>query len=280
MNVLERVINGLVRRGSLRALDFLEPMKRAEFVEAVTEGMIIDASISGESIKFYAPYPSLIYRSWLSIEKEPDTIRWIRDFEENAVFWDVGANVGLFSLFSALKKNCSVLAFELAVANYYALSKNIALNKLEKNISAYCLAFSRTERLGKINLCSLSMGAATNQFGDSGDVSPYSERGEVCFEQGMLGFSIDGFVRQFAPPFPKYLKIDVDGLELDILRGAVATLSDRRLESALVELRTTEQGEEQQASELFCQAGLVLAGRGELQSSGKEKGANYLFRRA
>ena len=53
---------------------------------------------------------------------------------------------------------------------------------------------------------------------------------------------------QFQPPFPNYLKIDVDGLEWSILRGAKQTLGDSRLRSAMIELSVSNQDETQRGS--------------------------------
>ena len=44
------------------------------------------------------------YRAKTFSTKEPETLDWIDSFEKNSVFWDVGANIGLYSLYAA-KKN-------------------------------------------------------------------------------------------------------------------------------------------------------------------------------
>ena len=38
------------------------------------------------------------YRADTFSSKEPKTLKWIEQFEDNKCFWDVGANVGLYSL--------------------------------------------------------------------------------------------------------------------------------------------------------------------------------------
>lgn len=56
----------------------------------------------------------------------------------------------------------------------------------------------------------------------------------------MLGFSVDDIIERFSPPFPNYLKIDVDGNEGRIIEGAGKTLSDPRLRSILIEVDESE----------------------------------------
>jgi len=51
------------------------------------------------------------------IAKEPDTLMWIDKIPEHSVFWDVGANVGLYSCYAAKARNCIVFAFEPSVFN-------------------------------------------------------------------------------------------------------------------------------------------------------------------
>jgi hypothetical protein len=48
---------------------------------------------------------------------EPETLEWIRGFPKGAVLWDIGANIGAFSLYAALMPETLVLAFEPAAAS-------------------------------------------------------------------------------------------------------------------------------------------------------------------
>jgi hypothetical protein len=49
--------------------------------------------------------------------KELETLEWNDRFHENAFFWGIGANVGLYSLYPAKAKSALVLAFEPSVFN-------------------------------------------------------------------------------------------------------------------------------------------------------------------
>src|ERR1700686_1471954 len=44
--------------------------------------------------------------------REPETLDWIDGFETPCIYWDVGANVGAYALYAALRPEVSVLAFE------------------------------------------------------------------------------------------------------------------------------------------------------------------------
>lgn len=49
---------------------------------------------------------------------EPDTMRWIREFPEGAVLWDIGAHMGAFALYSSFKPMVRVLAFEPGAGSF------------------------------------------------------------------------------------------------------------------------------------------------------------------
>jgi FkbM family methyltransferase len=233
----------------------------------------------GGSVRLYTSSPGLVWRAESFLTKETDTLAWIDGFERGCTFWDIGANVGVYSLYAAVARAASVLAFEPAAANFYALNRNVHLNGQANLISTYCLAFAAMTRIGTLNLSSIEMGTACNQFGDLGQLSPYSEANSPCIAQGVLGFSIDSFIENFDPPFPSYLKIDVDGLELDILSGARNFLADLRLESILIELSVTTSHDTDATIGILEGAGFELRSLGAVQGAGTQRGANHIFRR-
>ena len=57
--------------------------------------------------------------------KEPETLNWIDSLPEESELWDVGANIGLYSIYAAKKKKCNVFSFEPSVFNLELLAKNI-----------------------------------------------------------------------------------------------------------------------------------------------------------
>lgn len=178
-----------------------------------------------------------LWRAQTYTTKEPDTIEWIESFiREGDVLYDVGANIGQYSLYAAkhLKGKCNVLAFEPEALNYAKLNKNIVLNGLSDAITAYCLAVTGQTALDVFYVKAFSPGASLHAFGQ-----PIGQ-GDIPFppshKQGMMGVSLDDLTGQFGLPFPNHVKIDVDGIEEQIVQGAGRTLADPRLKSALVEV--------------------------------------------
>ena len=163
--------------------------------------------------------------------REPDTRGWIDTFKNKDIFWDIGANVGIYSLYASRNPMIKVWAFEPGAENYAILNRNIETNK-KKNITAFPIAFSERTGLGVLYQQSIQPGKANNSFG-----KPIGTKGEVleyAYAQGAIGFSIDDFVELLS--VPNHIKIDVDGIEGMILRGAVNTLRDARVKSLMVEM--------------------------------------------
>ncbi len=192
------------------------------------------------------------------------------------MLWDIGANVGVFSLYAAVRRNIKVLAFEPSSMNYHILVRNIQLNQLSDRVMAYCLAFADHTQLGVLNFASYEAGSALNQFGAPGEKSRWTSNA-AGLVHGMIGFKLDDFVERFNPRFPQHLKLDVDGIEIPILEGASATLRDPRLRSVMVELDLDHEEERRRAVSLLENAGLKFKTQGDVQATETARGANHLF---
>jgi FkbM family methyltransferase len=191
----------------------------------------------GETI-FFTPSKLLTWRvqTWLS--KEPETIDWIDSFKstDDAVFWDIGANIGLYSLYAAKKHpRLKVFSFEPSTSNLPVLSKNIALNNLYDRVSICPFALT-SEAYGfkKMVESSFEEGGALNSFGVS-----YGFDGKEILSATTYttsGFSIDYLVSSNIVPPPTYVKIDVDGIEHLIIEGGINTFRGSTLRGICIEL--------------------------------------------
>ena len=82
------------------------------------------------------------YRVESIFDKEPETISWINSWQSNGTeaFYDVGANIGIYSLYAAYKhKHINTFSFEPESRNYVSLLRNILSNNTN-NIHPFNLA--------------------------------------------------------------------------------------------------------------------------------------------
>jgi len=206
-------------------------------------------------IMFFCPGKLPVLRAQILFTKEPETLGWIGGFKGADILWDIGSNVGVYSLYAAIKGH-TVLSFEPSPSNYYLLSRNIEINKLDNKILSYCIAFNDKTKLDVLFMANTDLGGALSTFGEETDWqgNPFIAQ----FNQAMVGFSVDDFIKQFNPPFPNHIKIDVDGIEGKIVKGAKETLADKRLKSVLIELDTERREYIKEISVLFKSFGLKL----------------------
>lgn len=196
---------------------------------------IKQVEVNGTHITFDANEELHLLRAeWLD-KKEPETLEWIDGFGEGEVFYDIGANVGVFSLYAALHRHCEVFAFEPEAKNYACLNKNIFLNRLGRRVKALNVGLHDDTRIEFLQLHDLASGAALHSVGEAIDWR--GERFEAKFEQAVLAFRLDEMIELFRMPQPIHMKIDVDGNELKVIRGAARTLSDPRFRSLQIELK-------------------------------------------
>lgn len=166
---------------------------------------------------------------------EPATIAWIDSFESGSSFWDIGANCGLYSLYAAVSGANPVYAFEPAAANLFLINKNIEINGLSERVKALGVAFSDTASVCDFIMTSTEF--ATASCGLEHNRNPMIDLLDArAYRQAVPCHTIDDFRTIFRLPVPRYMKIDVDGSEDEILAGAARTLADPALKSIQVEV--------------------------------------------
>jgi len=187
------------------------------------------------------------------LEKEPETIEWIDTFRPGETLWDIGANVGIYSIYAGVK-GITTVAFEPHFANYHQLCTTIAVNGLQDMITPLCLAFAESKSVSAMNLASVEVGTSMSNFGAALDFrgQPF----EAAFRQGMIGYDLDSFVEDFGIQIPDHIKIDVDGIELAIVGGARKTLANPKLQSVSIELIESDTAQVGAVSEIMERAGL------------------------
>ena len=226
---------------------------------------------------FCCPTDFSLWRARTLLTKEPETIEWIDGFQDGDTFWDVGANIGMYSLYAAISRKLNVLAFEPSAANYFLLNRNIEKNGLSEVLHAYCIAFSDTTSADTLNMQMTCVGGAMSGFG----VTTNDSGAEFVpiFRQGMIGYSIDNFIERFGPAFPNHIKIDVDGIEDRIVSGAKTTLSDKRLKSISVELNASNPEAVAKMTNVLAAAELALIWKRQTDMFVGNDIFNYHFRR-
>jgi len=169
--------------------------------------------------------------------KEPFTIEWIRRWmQPGEVFYDIGSNVGVYSLVAAKGPGggARVFSFDPSYGNIASLGVNILLNGVADQVTPLPVALTDTTGRNVFALRSLEAGAARHTLGDAP-----SEDGPALYRQPVMTFRLDDLVQIANLPLPNHIKLDVDGGELAVLDGAARTLESPGLRSVLIEVSTS-----------------------------------------
>jgi FkbM family methyltransferase len=170
-----------------------------------------------------------------SAAREPETVRWIEQFLDGDVFYDIGANVGAYSLIAAklFAGRVKVYAFEPSALNFSQLVRNLALNRCGETVMPLPIALADATEPQVFNYQNVTRGGAMHALG-----STTGEQGRSfvpALRQHLLAYSLDDLVEHYHLELPSHIKIDVDGCEPRILAGAARTLKSPSLRSVLFE---------------------------------------------
>lgn len=232
-------------------------------------------TLDGTAMAFDANAELHLLRAvWLET-KEPETLAWIDTFAPKEVFYDIGANIGVFCIYAALRRNADVYAFEPESKNYACLCRNLYLNGLGRRVKALNVGLHDRTCIEYLQLHGMESGAALHALGEAIDWR--KERFRPKFEQSVMAFGLDDFVERFDVPMPNHVKLDVDGNEPKIIGGGKRTFSNPALKSLMIEMNETDRS----LIELLGSCGLRLAERTQTAVTSRYQDTyNAVFRRA
>lgn len=188
----------------------------------------------GVKVRYVVPNDNALWRVDTLMTKEPITIEWLEGIEPNSVLLDVGANVGMYTIFAAVVRGARVYAFEPESQNYALLCRNIMQNAMTERVTAYCAALSDSQKFSLIHLSEFKTGSSCHSFDAAVDFRLQERKSP--FIQGCFAVTIDQLVAEGAMPVPNYIKIDVDGFEHKVIGGAKKTLQDPAVKSLIIEI--------------------------------------------
>ena len=181
-------------------------------------------TVNGVDLTLLVPDRTSVYWSRHGFDSEPNTLSWIDKFGAGDVFYDIGANIGAYTLYAAKARSVPVVAFEPNPFSYRVLVHNFHLNAITDRVLPLCLAAGGPDENG-IGL-------------------------------QVLAFRLDDLAAIEGIPAPTHVKIDVDGIEAAILEGAKSLLSGPGVKSVLIEMLTHDDAAQARITSLLGECGL------------------------
>lgn len=209
---------------------------------------------------FYVPNEVCRYRAETFSIKEPETLEWLDRHGGDGALYDIGANVGIYSVYYAKTHPGTVYAFEPSVLNLGLLGRNVSVNGVDSQVVIVPNPLTSSNQVADFHLSMLDEGGAMSTFG-----ADYGHDGQPLvakMDYRTTGLSLDFMLAEgLLPEPPAMMKIDVDGIEHLVLRGAIATLRGETLKTVLIEVNDGFTVLAEEVTRILVSSGFTLSER-------------------
>lgn len=186
-------------------------------------------NVQHAGLTWITPNSHLAWRVETLLTKETDTIEWINTMQPGEVLFDIGANMGGYSLLAA-QRGVRVHAFEPEAQNFAILVRNIVINNLSELVVPWPIALDDHPSLQVLHLSSLTAGGSCHSYGDS--LNYNGEPKAFPYKQGSCATTLEAFCSKYGTP--EYIKVDVDGFEHRVMNG-ISDSTLKNVRSVLIE---------------------------------------------
>jgi FkbM family methyltransferase len=182
-----------------------------------------------KGLRLWLPEPASSWSRWISSgEYEPGLLQTVNEeASSGGVLYDVGAHIGLVSCLWCNSGGGRACAFEPSPRNASLIRENLKINNVD-NARVYELAIAAECGRARFVVETANLGASSGGYLSnltSGVMGLERSRGR---EHSVMLFSLDAIVELEHLPPPALVKIDVEGGEVDVVRGAVETIHRHR----------------------------------------------------
>ena len=131
-------------------------------------------------------------------------------------FVDVGSNIGAYSILASTIIGCHTLAFEPSIHNYNLLNSNVQLNNVQDKVNLYNYA------LGDKN--------EEKTIGFKGAMTYITKNKKLNLQKTVIK-KLDNII-----DYGHLIKLDVEGYEENVLKGAKEVLKNPKTNALIIEL--------------------------------------------
>ncbi len=165
----------------------------------------------------------------------------ILETKEPVVF-DVGANIGQsIDNYKELDEGCTIYSFEPNPEVYQQLNESVSH---KSDVQCYNLAFSDSK--GEIDFYATNLSLAGSLLKPHEILKRRCKDDKYEYEVTKVKTeTIDGFVKEHSIPFIDILKVDVQGAEEMVLKGAEDTFANQKIDTVYIEVGFAETYENQ-----------------------------------
>lgn len=209
----------LVFRSPRLYLKRIKARLRGEKLDVISLLDVVEVEQDGVRYKFVCSTDKEVRRAHKMFAKEPGTIAWLsQSLRPDDVFYDIGANIGLYTLFAARRLGPSglVYSFEPHLPNAASLLSNVEANGLTDRVQIIAIPLSGKDGFDQFHYFSVMHATSSSQFGAADlNGAPFQPvASEIKYGCRLQTLVASGGLRR-----PTLMKIDVDGREPDLIEG-------------------------------------------------------------
>ena len=200
-------------RSALEKVGILNPIKQIyrSIYNFVSRNRTIQVSVADWQVSMWVPTVDFLeHASTLGGERKELT-HFLTLVKPNSIVWDVGANDGMYALFSAVK-GAETHAFEPDPTNVCVLERNIKINHLNKLIHVHQMALADFDGVADI------FGTSQVNF-TLANLTEKKSTGQVTVLRG------ESVIDRKLSILPTIIKMDVEGFEYEVIQGLSAVLA-------------------------------------------------------
>jgi len=191
--------------------------------------------IDNVSFKIYINNSHELNRALTFNTKEEDTLAWLKN-NPGLDLVDIGANVGIYSLyFAKISENSQIYSFEPDASSFTSLVKNISANSTS-NIKAFCIAIGSKKGFYEMNFYDFAAGAGAGSI-DSEYIFTNAKDKKKYVQQTFCE-TLDNCSKELIFTENCLVKIDVDGPEYEIIKSGKNFLSSNKVKSVMIEINS------------------------------------------
>ena len=239
VRILLRIILGKGRRDRLykqKGINFKDFLYRSLKLLGIDKSVLLKFDVPKYDYKVYCPINK---EDFIIMSRHEDEIIELFRPKQGDIVVDVGAHIGRYTIIASKRvgANGKVIAIEAHPGNYEMLNRNIKLNGLTNVTTLNYAVYSKESKIKLFLPDEKSNHTIYNTL-----ISSKTKDEEKFVE--VNANTLDNLIEQHRISHAEvnWIKIDVEGAELEVLKGAHAILSNSKNTTLLIEVHNIEEG--------------------------------------
>jgi FkbM family methyltransferase len=217
-----------------RKINFKDFLYNSAKFLGTDKNLLLEISVPNHNYRIHCP---LNKEDFIVMTKHEEDIIELFHPKDGDIVVDVGAHMGRYTITSSnyVGANGKVIAIEAHPYNFKILQRNIWLNRLSNVTAVNCAVYSAEARL-KLYLPDEDLGYTMHHSLMANYlISKYSQSIERKYIE-VEAYTLDKLLQKYGIDQVNWIKIDVEGAEYEVLKGAKGILSENKQIAILIEV--------------------------------------------